>query len=143
MMESMDVEQEILSFIKQQSLAVICTVDAEGRPEGAVIGFGQTDRLQLIFGTYNSSRKYANIAANPEVSFVIGWDTGVTVQYEGAVRELSGREADVYSEQYFKKSPDSRKYKDHPEERYFLVEPTWIRYTDLRVEPWRILELKF
>jgi general stress protein 26 len=142
MIASVDARQEILDFIRRQLLAVISTVDAKGRPEGAVIGFGQTDSLQLIFGTYASSRKYANIATNPEVSFVIGWDTGITVQYEGVARELDGDEAEAYAEEYFQKSPDSRKYKDHPEERYFLVEPKWIRYTDLNIEPWRILELE-
>lgn len=136
-------KQEILDFIKQQRLAVISTVSAGGRPESAVIGFGESDNLQLIFGTYNSSRKYANLLAKPAVSFVIGWDRDITVQYEGTARELRGEEADDYAARYQRKTPASRKYREHPENRYFLVDPKWVRYTDINFDPWRVLELKF
>jgi pyridoxine/pyridoxamine 5'-phosphate oxidase len=139
----MDRKREILSYIKEQLLAVVSTVNSRGMPESAVVGFGETDDFELIFGTYNTSRKYKNIQANPRVSFVIGWVNGKTVQYEGVARELEGEEAYKYVELYFRKNPNSLKYKDHPEERYFLVAPKWLRYTDLKQEPWDVVELDF
>lgn len=138
-----DEKLEVLNFIKKHSLGVISTVNEADEPQAAVIGFGETDSFQLIFGTYNSSRKYKNLKSKPNVAFVIGWDEGATVQYEGIARELSGSEADHFAELYFEKSPSSRQYKDHPEERYFVVEPKWVRYTDLKFDPWRILEIQF
>jgi pyridoxine/pyridoxamine 5'-phosphate oxidase len=131
---------DVLEFIKKAELAVISTIGPDGRPESAVIGFGETDKFQIIFGTYNSSRKYSNIANDPRVSIVIGWDDGATVQLEGRARALAGPEASRYSNLYFDKSPTASKYASHPEERYFLIEPDWIRYTDLRVEPWDLVE---
>ena len=135
--------QEILEFVQGRGLAVISTLGPAGTPQAAVIGFGETEALEIVFGTFNTSRKYANLQRRPEVALVMGWEEDTTVQYEGVARELAGAEAEKYAEIYYQKSPDSRKYREHPEERYFLVSPRWVRYTDLNVEPWRILELRF
>lgn len=45
----MDQRDLILEFIKRHQLTVIATVSPEGRPESAVIEFGQTDKLEIIF----------------------------------------------------------------------------------------------
>lgn len=139
----MDDKQLILHFLQSKNLAVISTVDESGQPQGAVIGFGQTDALELIFGTFNSSRKYKNLLLDPHVAFTIGWDDSVTVQYEGTAREIQPDEWPIYAEMLFKKNAESEKYRDHPEERLFLVTPKWIRYSDLATEPWTIKELTF
>lgn len=133
----------VLEFIKKQELAVIATVNVEGKPEDAVIGFGQTDDFELIFGTYNSSRKYKNLKNNPQAALVIGWDENITVQYEGIASELTGGEKDKYTKIYFAKNPSAEEYSDHPDERYFKIVPKWIRYADLNKAPWEIIELKF
>lgn len=133
--------QKVLNFIKQQELAVISTVNSAGKAESAVIGFGETDKFELIFGTYDSSRKYQNLRTNQNVSFVIGWTEGKTVQYEGIAEELTGQNRVKYADLYFSKNPDARKYQDNPEERYFKVNPKWVRYTDLSFEPWEVIIL--
>ncbi len=139
----MDQRSIILEFIKKQDLAVIATVNLEGKPEDAVIGFGQTDDFELIFGTYSSSRKYKNIKNNPSTALVIGWDENITVQYEGIASELRGGEKEKYTKIYFAKNSTAEEYSDHPDERYFRIIPKWIRYTDLNKTPWEIIELKF
>jgi pyridoxine/pyridoxamine 5'-phosphate oxidase len=139
----MDKKTFLLDFIKQQKLATISTVDNNGKPEAAVIGFGQTNSLELIFGTDNSSRKYANIKKNNSVALVIGWDEGKTVQFEGLAIELSEKDLPLINDSYWSKSPNAEKYHANEGQRYFKVSPTWIRYTDLNKEPWDIIELKF
>jgi len=139
----MDTKKLILNFLKSKNLSAISTINTVGLPQGAVVGFGQTENLELIFGTFNSSRKYQNLKENQQVAFTIGWDDSVTVQYEGVAREIAKDEWPLYAEQLFAKNSESEKYRDHPEERIFVVAPKWIRYSDLATEPWTIQELSF
>lgn len=125
-----------------RGLCVISTIDADNKPQSAVVGFGQTEDLKIVFGTSVDSRKARNIRANSAVSIVIGWDEG-TVQYQGTARQLEGEEADAFAEIYFTKSPTARKRKNEPTQRYFLIEPQWLRCTDITVHPWDITELSF
>ncbi len=133
----------ILDFIKRHELAVISTIHPDNTPQSAVVGFGESGDLKLVFGTSNTSRKYRNLQANAQVSVVIGGDKGQTVQYEGTAKEVTGDEAEHFKQLYFAKTPSSRKYEDLPDERYFVITPAWIRYTDLTQEPWHIVELSF
>lgn len=96
-----------------------------------------------MFGTKDSSRKYRNLLRNPRVSVIIGWDHAGTVQYEGVARRLEGDEIDTFTEYHFDKHPNSRKYKDQPGEVYFLIEPRWLRFTEVAYEPWKITEMTF
>ncbi|HSW99859.1 MAG TPA: pyridoxamine 5'-phosphate oxidase family protein [Patescibacteria group bacterium] len=139
----MDEKTFVLDFIKKQKLATISTVNENAKPEAAVIGFGQTNNLELIFGTNNSSRKYKNVVKNSSVAFVIGWDEGATVQFEGIASELNDDDLPLIRDSYWSKSPDAEKYYEDEGQRYFRVRPTWIRYTDLKKEPWNIIVLEF
>lgn len=129
--------------MQAHKLATIATVNAAGKPEAAVIGFGQTEKLELVFGTDNSSRKYTNILSNPEIAFVIGWENNQTMQYEGTVRELSNDEISLVQENYWSKNLHAEKHHKNPGERYFIVSPKWIRHTDLSVDPWIVTEMRF
>ena len=111
---------------------VLSTVNQEGQPESAVVGFGETDDLELIFGTSQLSRKAKNISQNDRVAVVIGWTNEGTLQYEGTARLLTGSEAEKYAEIYYQKSPGSRRYRDDPNERYFLITPGWLRFSQLQ-----------
>lgn len=139
----MNDKDKVLNFIKHQELAVISTIGMDGKPSAAVIGFGETEDFELVFGTYNDSRKYANLMKNSDVAFVIGWDENITVQYEGIAEELNESNSTKYKGYYFSKNPKSKEYESDPKERYFKVKPKWIRYTELNKDPWFIIELKF
>lgn len=136
-------KKEILAFIDGRRHISLSTINSDDKPESAIVGFGQTDDFQIVFGTKDTSRKYKNLLNNPNVSVIIGWDHAGTVQYEGVARMLEGDEIETYTEVHFAKHPNSRQYKDHPNEVYFLIEPKWLRFTEVAYDPWRITELTF
>ncbi len=77
------IKKKIFEFLNNNKVAVVSTIHSdEDTPESAVVGFGNNESLELVFGTSNTSRKYKNLQKNPNVSFVIGWssETG-SVQY--------------------------------------------------------------
>lgn len=137
----MDKKKTILDFIKKQKLAVISTV-GENKPESAVLEFGETDDLEIIIDTFTSSRKYKNLQTNKNVSFVIGWDEDITVQYEGIAEEVKGDEAKRYKQAYWSKNPKAQRWDSREGITYFKITPIWIRYSDLNKDPWDIFEIK-
>ncbi|HVC36562.1 MAG TPA: pyridoxamine 5'-phosphate oxidase family protein [Candidatus Dormibacteraeota bacterium] len=138
----MSKNQLFLDFMSKHTLMTIATLNSENKSQSAVVGFGQTENLEIIFGTSKKSRKATNILNSPDVSVVIGWDEGGTMQYEGKARLLTGDDVDEYPEIYFRKNPEARKYRDDPDEIYFLITPTWIRLTEVDKNPWVIHEIK-
>lgn len=135
--------QQLYDFMNEHPLMAVSSLGSEGQPQSAVVGFGQTKDLEIIFGTRQSNRKTQNIVNDSRVSVVIGWDKNGTVQYEGNAQLLSGEEAGIYVEIYFTKNPMARQYNRDPDQRYFLVKPTWIRYTDVSTGPWTVQEAEF
>ncbi|HYV33409.1 MAG TPA: pyridoxamine 5'-phosphate oxidase family protein [Candidatus Limnocylindria bacterium] len=134
----------ILDFIKSNKIAVISTNSETGWPQGAVIEFAETEELEIVFDTSVAYRKYKNLSKDKKTSFVIGWDKQITVQYEGLAEELmDAEEINAYKAIYFKKNPDAQRWESDPEIRYFIVKPKWLRYSDLNVKPWKIIELNF
>lgn len=105
------------------------------------MGFGQTEDFEIILGTSTQSRKFENIKNNNKVSIVFGWDSTVTVQYEGKIKEIIGKEAEKYKKIYFAKTPAAQKYDNDPNQTYLLVKPDWARYTDISEMNPQIFEL--
>jgi len=137
-------KQTILEFIHGYDLCVISTASEEGSPQSALVGFSETDSFELLIGTPSTSRKYANIKANPAVSVVIGWSDGISVQYEGTARELeNGEERADYLQNHFTKLPGAKRFKDNPEQCYIVIKPKWLRYTDTNLSPRRVTEITF
>lgn len=131
--------QELADFIGACDLAVIGYLSPEGTPQGAVVGFAVTPDLEIVFDTVNSSRKYRELKARPPCSVTM-WIGEITVQYEGIAEET---DLDRYKEAYFKKLPDGRDRLSWRGITYFVVRPTWIRYTDFNARPPRIEEFSF
>jgi pyridoxine/pyridoxamine 5'-phosphate oxidase len=134
-------KQDLYDFMNSQPLMVVSTLSKDGKPQGAVVGFGQTRDLELVFGTSELSRKAQNIKANSAVAVVIGW-SNKTIQLEGTARLLSEGDDSSYSEQYFLKNKWALKYKDEPHERHFVITPTWLKVTDTTTSPWDVAELE-
>jgi general stress protein 26 len=135
--------KQIYDFLNSYKLGVIATVSSNNGPNAAIIGFGQTSSLELLFGTNVTSRKYTNLSRDSHVAFTVGGQTAETLQYEGIARELGASELDLIRNNYWQKNPHAQKHHANPSERYFIVAPTWIRYTDLRTDPWDVTELSF
>ncbi len=139
----MNNHQKILHFIQKQKLAVLSTINEQSNPESAVIAFSETEELELIFGTFQNTRKYQNLKSHSNVSFVIGWDEELktTIQYEGIATEVKGQDLEKYREIHLLKNPASKKYAFHQLQRFFKVRPIWVRYSNLSKDPEEIFEL--
>jgi hypothetical protein len=80
----------------------------------------------------------ANIAANPRVALVIGWDDDVSVQVEGDADVLDGADRRPYGQLYTKRFPGSRAL----QQQFAIVRviPRWLRYYDARPDSFRVSE---
>lgn len=77
------------------------------------------------------------------MAVVIGGEGGKTVQYEGEVEVLSHDHLQLVRETYWRKTPGAKAYDTNPSQRYIIIKPKWLRYTDLKQDPAEIIELKF
>lgn len=135
---------DILAFFKTQEHTVISTCSLRNEPEAALIGFGETEQLEIVFGTSNLSRKYQNLKENPKVAFVVGWDDDfITIQYEGIATEIFGEEMEKLVALYHHKVPSAAVYHTKHDQTYFKVTPTWIRYSDYSGDKDQIVEFSF
>jgi pyridoxine/pyridoxamine 5'-phosphate oxidase len=133
--------KDLIEFMRAQKWAVEASVSPEGTPQAAVIGVAVTDSLELVFDTVGTTRKAANLRANPRVAFVIGWDDGKTVQYEGVADEPTGEELARLKQAYFAKFPDGVEREGWEGITYFRARPTWLRFSDFTTTPPEIVEI--
>jgi len=132
----------LYNFMKAHKLAVMSTVTSDSRPESAVIGIGVKENLELVCSTFRSSRKYENIHQNPRVALVIGWEDNKTVQYEGAAEEITD-EVSPEDLQLLTSVPSIAKHLEWEHRTFFKIRPTWIRFSDLSMDPWERFEISF
>ena len=71
-----------------------------------MIGFAATERLEIIFDTLKTSRKYQNFLKSPKMALVIGWDDAQTLQIEGIADEPKGSDLERLKARYFEVFPD-------------------------------------
>lgn len=136
-------KEKIYSFMKTHKLGVLATVTTNVLPEAAVVGIYTRENLEVLFATYDESRKVHNLKYNPRVALVVGWEGGKTIQYEGRAVELTGDELKKVKREEFADMPSLAKYINDYEQKFYKLEPIWIKYSDLSVEPWNRMELKF
>ncbi len=135
-------KNELYEFLNSQNHAVISTVSSEGKPQAALVGFGQTQDLELIFGTDMTTRKAQNLSKNKIVALVINGPDSC-VQYEGRARQVEKDELEKYFDLFFKKIPGLEKYSQLKNQIYFVVTPSWIRYIDHTTSPGTVSEVRF
>lgn len=136
-----ELSQVVLAFLKNHSLMAVATVNEAGRPEAAAVTYAERSNLELVFETLATTDKCRNLLQNPAVACVV-WDTAVTVQYRGVARELADDESETVIGEYVAKNPLSRKLVGVEGAKFFKVVPSYIRYTNVSVTPWQVLELK-
>jgi general stress protein 26 len=130
----------ILEFLHSHKLVVEASRTPEGAPQAAVVGYAVTDSLELVFDTLSTTRKFANLRADPRIALVIGWDQ-VTVQLEGIADFPEGDELERLKECYFGAYPDGRDRLAWPGITHVRVRPTWARYSNYSQDPPEIWEL--
>ncbi len=134
---------EIYAFLASQRLGVVSSISAAGQPQSALVGIAVTPDLEIIFDTVTMSRKYGNLVAQPVCSFVIGCQGETTVQYEGIAQELSGADLVRYKRIYFAAFPDGPERESWPGIVYFVVRPTWVRFSGYDQRPPLIEETRW
>ena len=75
---------------------------------------------------------------------MIGWSsvTG-SMQFEGVAEEIAPDRVGDYLPLLVRKNADHARFALLPEQRYFLVRPTWLRFFDNLAEPPDEFELTF
>lgn len=85
-----DMQVQILEYIKNHDLAVVSTVNEKHKPQAATVGYFFDEDNTFYFMTRTSTRKVANIKANPNVAIVVGTMMSPnTVQMEGEAQILN------------------------------------------------------
>jgi general stress protein 26 len=98
-------KDQLYDFMNSYGLGVLSSIKDDGSPSAAIVGFGQTKELNILFGTSNISQKYNNLKANPKVAFTIGGNSAETIQLEGLARELTDDELNLVRNNYWTKNP--------------------------------------
>ena len=129
---------EFAEFVRVAGMGVVATADADGNPEAALVDLAATDAGEVIFDTPITARKVVNIAVNPRVALVVGWNDGVSVQLEGRADTLTGEERAKYGRIYTERFPGSRALR--AEFAVVRVIPRWLRYYDARPGSFRVAE---
>ncbi len=130
----------LLNFLRAHDHAVEATVTAAGAPQAAVVGIVVTDAFELFFDTLDNTRKYANLRTHPKMAFVIDWEDSQTAQYEGVADLPSGAKLAELKKRYFATFPDGPEREAWPGISYVRVRPVWIRYSDFRSDPPKLIE---
>lgn len=131
---------ELYKFMAGFRYGVVSSVANDGTPQSALVGIAVTPDLEILFDTVKSSRKYPNLKARPQCSFVIGWSGEQTVQFEGVAVEPEGDERTRILRSYFAVWPDGPLRLSWPRIAYFCVKPRWIRFSDYDQSPPLIAE---
>lgn len=137
---------ELAAFVRSHRWAIQSTSSPAGAPQAAIIGVAVTDALELVFDTLSSSRKAANLRANPRVALVIGgWNDADprTIQFEGVADFPAGTELEDLKQVYYAAFPDGPTRLSWPGITYVRVKPRWLRFSDFTVEPPAISEHVF
>ncbi len=133
----------LFDFINQNKFAVLSTLSKENKPQSACVGIVVTHDLKLIFDTTIDSRKFDNLNTCTNVSFVIGWENGQTIQYEGTALNFDKNDFPELLKIYYDKFPDGLERRNWRNITYFVVTPTWIRFSDFIENIPKIVEMKF
>lgn len=134
---------DVYHFVLKCRLGVLSSVAPSGKPQSALVGVAVTENLEIVFDTVKASRKYGNLISRPACSFVFGWAGEQTIQYEGTAEEMSGANLERYQQVYFRTWPDGPARMSWPGIVYFVVRPTWVRYSDFDHNPPLIREFTF
>jgi hypothetical protein len=115
---------DLLAFLRRHRLCCQASVSNSSAPQAAVVGYGVSDDLEVVFDTLATTRKMTNVPRDARIALVIGWDEEQTVQIEGVADEPTGAELGRLKLVYFAAYPDG------PERE------TWARYSDFRPGGW-------
>jgi hypothetical protein len=123
---------DLLVFLRRHRLCVQASVSLAGAPQAAVVGYGVSAALELVFDTLETTRKVQNLRRSARVALVVGWEGEETVQIEGVADEPRGADLERIQRVYFQAYPDGPTRQAWKGITYVRVSPTWARYSDFR-----------
>ena len=119
----------LLAFLRKQRYCVQASVAASGAPQAAVVGYAVSDRLELIFDTFASTRKAQNLRRDARIALVV-WEGEQTLQLEGLADEPTGDDLQRLKQLYLATFPDGVERESWPGISYLRVQPQWARFSD-------------
>jgi nitroimidazol reductase NimA-like FMN-containing flavoprotein (pyridoxamine 5'-phosphate oxidase superfamily) len=131
------VEHDIRQLLQNEQLAVLCT-EQQGQPYASLVAFAVTDGLgDLVFCTPKTTRKFSNLANNPQVAMLINncrnrtsdIDNAVSVTAVGKAVEVVDTSREDLSALYLQKHPHLKQFLQAEStalvrirvQRYFMV----------------------
>jgi general stress protein 26 len=136
-----ELHQFVYSFVAARKYGVVSSIGSGGEPQSALVGIAVSAELEIVFDTVKTSRKYPNLKANPRIAVVTGWEGEQTLQYQGVAVEPEGAELLRAKAIYFAAWPSGVERQKWPGIAYFLIRPTWLRYSDF--DTGRVEEMRF
>src|SRR5690348_10477842 len=91
---------ELLGYLRARNVMAVSSIGPNGAPQAAIVGYGVSDALELVFDTLSSTRKYANLVKDPRVALIVGWDD-TTLQLQGTADFPAGDELERMRQVYF------------------------------------------
>jgi nitroimidazol reductase NimA-like FMN-containing flavoprotein (pyridoxamine 5'-phosphate oxidase superfamily) len=117
-----DVKNDLKILFESQPLAVLATHE-EGQPYTNLVAFASSEDVRLLmFATTRSTRKYANLTANPKVSLLVDnrsnrpsdFRHAMAVTATGTTEEIDKeKETDLFLD-YLKKHPHLKDFVTAP-----------------------------
>jgi heme iron utilization protein len=131
------VEHDIRQLLQNEQLAVLST-ERQGQPYASLVAFAVTEGLgDLVFCTPKATRKFSNLADNPQVAMLINncrnrtsdIDDAVSVTAVGRAVEVVDTSREDLSALYLQKHPNLKEFLQAEStamvrirvERYFMV----------------------
>ncbi|MCA9342647.1 pyridoxamine 5'-phosphate oxidase family protein [Candidatus Saccharibacteria bacterium] len=125
--------ENVKKFLNEYEECVVASIGLDNQPQAATVGFSVQDG-KLVFGTNKKTRKYQNILHNSKVAIVVGVKGPKTAQIEGVAKEISGQDKPALVSEHIRQVPESGNYANQEGQTYFMITPTWLRFTDYTKE---------
>ena len=95
-----EIKEKAFEFLRKQRVAALATVSASGEPHAATITIIADSDFNIYFITKQSSRKFADISANPRVGLTVGFDSDhpQTIQIQGAAEIMTAERVRIMIE---------------------------------------------
>ncbi|MFA6518982.1 MAG: pyridoxamine 5'-phosphate oxidase family protein [Candidatus Shapirobacteria bacterium] len=132
-------KDQILQFIKKQSLAVLSTATPSGKTESAVMAIAG-DNWEIYMSTESDTRKIPILEANSQASLLVGGLSSPSVQLDGHCFICSNSDADFVKSQILAIHPDTKDYLT-PTSVFLKFVPSWARFSDFSQNPPTIVEI--
>ncbi len=80
---------DALAFLKSHTAGVLSTVSVDGKAHGSAVYYVTDENFNIYLITLKTSRKFANLQANPSVALTVGrQNVPQTIQLEGVATML-------------------------------------------------------